>query len=90
MIATSSPTRSTGTIAADDVAHLISQQGNPAETLANIVRLIKERFETDVCSVYLIDYANLCPGLLDPARIESFFVPLRCKKCSFNLKPTTH
>src|SRR4051812_6773764 len=42
-------------ISADEVAHLISRRGQPSETLANVVRLVKERFETDVCSVYLLE-----------------------------------
>ena len=35
--------------------------GKPAETLMNVVALIAERFETDVCSAYLLepDRANL-------------------------------
>ena len=35
--------------------------GNPSETLTNIVELIQRRFDTDVCSVYLLepDRANL-------------------------------
>src|SRR5258706_6871305 len=39
----------------EEISHLVSHSGNPAETLANIVRLIQRRFETDVCSVYLLE-----------------------------------
>jgi glycogen phosphorylase len=39
----------------EEIGRLVSQSGKPAETLANIVRLIKTRFETDVCSVYLLE-----------------------------------
>lgn len=34
---------------------MISQKGQPAETLSNLVQLIRERFGVDVCSVYLIE-----------------------------------
>src|SRR6195256_1333458 len=45
----------------EEIASLISQSGDPAETLTNIVNLIRQRFDTDVCSVYLLepDRANL-------------------------------
>jgi starch phosphorylase len=39
----------------EEISHLASHCGNPAETLSNIVRLIQQRFETDVCSVYLLE-----------------------------------
>src|SRR5712691_4161805 len=39
----------------EEISRLVSHSGNPAETLANIVRLIQRRFETDVCSVYLLE-----------------------------------
>ncbi len=39
----------------EEIDLAISQKGSPAETLSNIVRLIQQRFETDVCSVYLIE-----------------------------------
>lgn len=39
----------------EEIAHLASHQGNPAETLTNVVQLIKARFVTDVCSVYLLE-----------------------------------
>jgi signal transduction protein with GAF and PtsI domain len=45
----------------EEIGRVISQSGNPTETLTNIVQLIQRRFETDVCSVYLPepDRANL-------------------------------
>src|SRR5689334_25310864 len=57
----------------EDMALVISKQGQPAETLANIVRLIQQRFETDVCSVYLIepDRANLLLAATVGLRPES-------------------
>jgi glycogen phosphorylase len=39
----------------DELAHLVSASGDAAETLSNIVRLIQQRFGTDVCSVYLLE-----------------------------------
>ena len=39
----------------EEISHLVSHSGNPAETLTNIVGLIQRRFATDVCSVYLLE-----------------------------------
>ena len=39
----------------EEIGRLVSQSGDPAETLNNLVHLIKQRFETDVCSVYLLE-----------------------------------
>ncbi len=39
----------------EEIARLISESGNPAETLTNVVQLIQRRFETDVCTVYLLE-----------------------------------
>lgn len=39
----------------EEVGRLVSQSGDPAETLANVVLLIQRRFQTDVCSVYLLE-----------------------------------
>ncbi|HEV8487143.1 MAG TPA: alpha-glucan family phosphorylase [Blastocatellia bacterium] len=39
----------------EEISRLVSQNGNPTETLTNIVQLIKSRFEMDVCSVYLLE-----------------------------------
>jgi starch phosphorylase len=45
----------------DELRRLVSPTGNAADTLNNIVHLIQRRFETDVCSAYLLepDRANL-------------------------------
>lgn len=39
----------------DDIARLVSENGDPAETLSNIVGVIRQRFATDVSSVYLLE-----------------------------------
>ena len=39
----------------EEIGHLVSRSGNPSETLTNIVNLIQQRFDTDVCSVYLLE-----------------------------------
>lgn len=39
----------------DEIGRLVSQSGDPSETLNNVVLLIKQRFQTDVCSVYLLE-----------------------------------
>src|SRR4029078_9137539 len=39
----------------EEISRLVSHSGNPSETLTNIVKLIQRRFETDVCSVYLLE-----------------------------------
>ncbi len=45
----------------EEIANLAAEGGKPAETLMNVVALIARRFETDVCSAYLLepDRANL-------------------------------
>src|SRR5271155_5389046 len=44
-----------------EIANLAGEEGQPADTLMNVVALIAKRFETDVCSAYLLepDRANL-------------------------------
>ncbi len=39
----------------EEISHLVSNSGQPDETLRNIVQLIQRTFETDVCSVYLLE-----------------------------------
>jgi signal transduction protein with GAF and PtsI domain len=39
----------------EEISRLVSNSGNPTETLTNIVELIQRRFESDVCSVYLLE-----------------------------------
>src|ERR1700683_3604034 len=45
----------------EEIASLAAEPGKPAETLMNVVALIAKRFQTDVCSAYLLepDRANL-------------------------------
>jgi starch phosphorylase len=45
----------------EEIRNLAKDGGKPAETLGNVVGLIARRFETDVCSAYLLepDRANL-------------------------------
>src|SRR5271169_2989196 len=45
----------------EEIGNLAAAEGQPAETLMNVVALIAKRFETDVCSAYLLepDRANL-------------------------------
>src|SRR5260221_9507004 len=45
----------------EEIANLTQEGGKPAETLMNVVALIAKRFQTDVCSAYLLepDRANL-------------------------------
>jgi starch phosphorylase len=45
----------------DEISNLAREEGKPAETLMNVVALIAKRFQTDVCSAYLLepDRANL-------------------------------
>ena len=39
----------------DEIGRLVSDSGDPAETLTNVALLIQRRFQTDVCSVYLLE-----------------------------------
>ncbi len=39
----------------EEIGLLVSNSGNPSETLSNIVRLIQRQFGVDVCSVYLLE-----------------------------------
>src|SRR5580693_707909 len=45
----------------EEIANLAAAEGQPAETLMNVVALIAKRFKTEVCSAYLLepDRANL-------------------------------
>src|ERR1035438_9195947 len=45
----------------EEIANLAAEGGKPAETLMNVVALIARRFNSDVCSAYLLepDRANL-------------------------------
>ena len=57
----------------EEIGRLVSASGNASETLNNIVHLIQRRFETDVCSVYLLepDRANLVLAATVGLRAES-------------------
>ncbi len=57
----------------DELGGLIAQRGNPSETLSDVVNLIQRRFETDVCSIYLLepDRANLVLAATIGLRQES-------------------
>jgi glycogen phosphorylase len=57
----------------EEIGRLISQSGNASETLTNVVHLIRSRFDTDVCSVYLLepDRANLVLAATIGLRPES-------------------
>lgn len=39
----------------EEIANLAAEGGKPGETLKNVVALIAARFETDVCSAYLLE-----------------------------------
>ena len=39
----------------EEINRLVAHSGSPAETLTNVVQLIQRRFQTDVCSVYLLE-----------------------------------
>ncbi len=45
----------------EEIANLAAEGGKPAETLMNVVAMIARRFDTEVCSAYLLepDRANL-------------------------------
>jgi starch phosphorylase len=66
----------------EQIANLAAKEGQPAETLLNVVALIAKRFETDVCSAYLLepDRANL---------VLAATVGLR-RECIGNLRMAIH
>src|SRR6476660_2544174 len=55
------PTHENYVLTLEEIANLAAEGGNSAETLMNVVALIAKRFQTDVCSAYLLepDRANL-------------------------------
>ncbi|MES1254866.1 MAG: alpha-glucan family phosphorylase [Acidobacteriota bacterium] len=57
----------------DEIARLVSSAGSASETLTNLVHLIRARFGTDVCSIYLLepDRANLVLAATVGLRQES-------------------
>src|SRR5579859_6370647 len=66
----------------EEIANLAAKEGHPAETLMNVVALIAKRFQTDVCSAYLLepDRANL---------VLAATVGLR-RECVGNLRMAVH
>src|SRR5207237_2012092 len=42
-------------LAIEDIGNLAREAGKPAETLTKVVALIASRFQTDVCSAYLLE-----------------------------------
>src|SRR3984885_3015933 len=66
----------------EEIANLAAAEGEPAETLMNVVALIARRFESDVCSAYLLepDRANL---------VLAATVGLR-RECIGNLRMAIH
>src|SRR5579862_3933124 len=58
---TSELKRSSYVLTLEEIGNLAAEGGKPAETLMNVVALISKRFNTDVCSAYLLepDRANL-------------------------------
>jgi len=57
----------------EEIGNLATESGKPAETLMNVVALIAKRFQTDVCSAYLLepDRANLVLAATVGLRKES-------------------
>src|SRR5438132_14275123 len=45
----------THVLAIEDIGNLAREAGKPAETLTKVVALIASRFQTDVCSAYLLE-----------------------------------
>ncbi len=72
----------TDVLTLEEIANLAAEEGQPAETLMNVVALIAKRFETDVCSAYLLepDRANL---------VLAATVGLR-RECIGNLRMAIH
>ncbi len=58
---TTQPRGLTHVLTLDEISNLAAEEGQPAETLMNVVALIAKRFDSDVCSAYLLepDRANL-------------------------------
>ena len=38
----------------EEIANLAAKEGQPAETLMNVVDLIAKRFQSELCSAYLL------------------------------------
>src|SRR5438876_4377815 len=61
MSATADERDATHVLTLEDIGSLTREHGKPAETLTKVAALIASRFQTDVCSAYLLepDRANL-------------------------------
>jgi starch phosphorylase len=61
MSTSANPRETNHVLTLEEIGNLAQEGGKPAETLMNVVALIARRFQTDVCSVYLLepDRANL-------------------------------
>ena len=46
----------------EEISNLTHEGGKPAETLMNVVALIARRFQTDVCSTYLLETDRAFPS----------------------------
>jgi starch phosphorylase len=58
---TAQPQDASYVLTLEEIGNLAAEGGKPAETLTNVVALIAKRFQTDVCSAYLLepDRSNL-------------------------------
>ena len=63
----------TGPWTPEEISLLVSRSGSALETLTNVAQVIRQRFATDVCSVYLLepDRANLVLAATVGLRPES-------------------
>ena len=55
MIESAPPSESSLLVTLEEIGQVLSTSGRPAESLQNIVALIRDRFGTEVCSVYLLE-----------------------------------
>src|SRR5579862_3142110 len=55
MSTTAGERRASYELTLEDIGSLTRESGKPVETLMNIVALIADRFQTDVCSAYLLE-----------------------------------
>jgi starch phosphorylase len=74
-------TEATRVLTREEITHLTEEGGKPADTLMNVVALIATRFNTDVCSAYLLepDRSNLVLAAtlgLHPRSIGTLRMPL--------------
>lgn len=49
------PAAESPSLSLDELHQLVAERSAPAETLNAVVRLLRTRFQTDVCSVYLLE-----------------------------------